>query len=510
MSNLIQFLRKNFDYIVLILFVGISVSAVFFHEPWRDEAQAWLIARDIMNPVGFLYQMRYEGTPPLWHLILVGLNILNLPYVSMAIVHLIIISLAAFVLIKYSKFSRLQKFLILFGYFFIYEYNFIARNYALSVLLLFVISALYSYRFEKKVWYLFFVGLLATTNSHSFIITGILTLFYTFELYWNSKENGLKLNLKSYLYLIIPAAFILVSYYLVRNPDDLMPFYKDWYFNIFQPQDFNRIATAFSIAFVPIPLFRIDFWNSSIFEGMPFFKALIAILCYFSALFVLRKSKRTLILYFLISSALILFFLVKAPLSNRHIGFLFISWIFCLSISPNIKDLFAKKSFENLFIYSILLLQLFSGFLAVSYDIQNPFSAAAETKDYFIKSEIPKENTLIATYPSYVAESVLPYLPAKTQFYYLEYEEFHSYMIWNTKYNNSLSLNDEQVLDRIQKVEGDYSVTYLVINHRISDPKVLEKFELVFESKWDIITDEERYFIYKSKNLAPSYAFNIN
>ena len=51
----------------------IYLAAVFFlvsrHENWRDEAQAWLLARDL-NVFQLISQMKYEGHPCLWHLIL--------------------------------------------------------------------------------------------------------------------------------------------------------------------------------------------------------------------------------------------------------------------------------------------------------------------------------------------------------------------------------------------------------------------------------------------------------
>jgi hypothetical protein len=40
------------------------------HEPWAGESQAWLIARDLDLKKIWFYELRYEGTPGLWHTIL--------------------------------------------------------------------------------------------------------------------------------------------------------------------------------------------------------------------------------------------------------------------------------------------------------------------------------------------------------------------------------------------------------------------------------------------------------
>ena len=61
-------------FVLSLLYVG------FRHEAWFDEAQAWLIARDD-TPWRILSQTaRYEGTPPLWHLLLWAPAHLGYPY----------------------------------------------------------------------------------------------------------------------------------------------------------------------------------------------------------------------------------------------------------------------------------------------------------------------------------------------------------------------------------------------------------------------------------------------
>ena len=63
-----------------LLYSTIVVLAVRRHEPWADEAQAWLIARDSTLVQLWTSLGRYEGTPPLWHTLLQALQGLGLPY----------------------------------------------------------------------------------------------------------------------------------------------------------------------------------------------------------------------------------------------------------------------------------------------------------------------------------------------------------------------------------------------------------------------------------------------
>lgn len=70
----IKFIEKikenKIDIIIFLIYAIVTfVITIIFHEKWRDEAQAWLIARDL-DFWGIIKQMTYEGHPPLWHFIL--------------------------------------------------------------------------------------------------------------------------------------------------------------------------------------------------------------------------------------------------------------------------------------------------------------------------------------------------------------------------------------------------------------------------------------------------------
>ena len=50
--------------LIFLAIVGVKFG---YHEQWKDEWQAWFLARDLNVPdlLGFLY---YEGHPALWYL----------------------------------------------------------------------------------------------------------------------------------------------------------------------------------------------------------------------------------------------------------------------------------------------------------------------------------------------------------------------------------------------------------------------------------------------------------
>ena len=70
------------------LFLGVSAFTASHHEMWRDEIQAWLIARDSGSIFELFAHLKYEGHPGLWHLFLMPLTRITHSPVIMQVFHL--------------------------------------------------------------------------------------------------------------------------------------------------------------------------------------------------------------------------------------------------------------------------------------------------------------------------------------------------------------------------------------------------------------------------------------
>ena len=121
---------------ITTLFLIVGGYGAAHHEMWRDEIQAWLLARDSTSVFDLLANMKYEGHPPLWHLCLMPLTRITHSPIIMQVFHLLIAATTVFLFTRYAPFHWIHKFLFAFGYFALYEYAIIARNYALGLLLI--------------------------------------------------------------------------------------------------------------------------------------------------------------------------------------------------------------------------------------------------------------------------------------------------------------------------------------------------------------------------------------
>jgi len=118
------------------------------HEPWRDEAQAWLLVRDT-SFIQLLAQIRYEGHPLTWYLLIMPLAKLGLPFVSMRILHFLIAAAVAAVVIFALKTNLPVKLCLLVATPFAYEYAAHARNYSIGILLILLLAVMYEKRYTK-------------------------------------------------------------------------------------------------------------------------------------------------------------------------------------------------------------------------------------------------------------------------------------------------------------------------------------------------------------------------
>src|SRR5258708_26703328 len=106
---------------IVALFAAITAFVAVHHETWRDEADAWLVVRDIglTHLVGW---SRHAGTPLLWYGFIAPLARGGLPYASQQWLHLAVAAAAVAIFIAYAPLSRLTKVLAVFSYFLAYDY----------------------------------------------------------------------------------------------------------------------------------------------------------------------------------------------------------------------------------------------------------------------------------------------------------------------------------------------------------------------------------------------------
>lgn len=156
--------------IVFVVYLCIVVFAGIHHEPWADEAQSWLIARDSNSLMDIFKAVKYEGTFATWHLIIKAFQLAGLDYDHIFVIP-IVFSAIGVILLFFTDAPLLAKVMLPFSYFVVYQNAVIARQYALVFPAMMLIVILYEKRFEMPVRYHLALFFLAMTSSYGVIIT---------------------------------------------------------------------------------------------------------------------------------------------------------------------------------------------------------------------------------------------------------------------------------------------------------------------------------------------------
>ena len=141
------------------------------HEPWADEAQSWLLARDASLTDLWGRLLHYEGTPGLWQTLLHALIRLGLSYSAYSYVSAVLGLVAVWLLLRYAPLPLFIRILLPFTYFLCYQYAAVARSYALVAPLLFAIAILYPQAQRRPVAMTILLCLLAGVSAHGWLIS---------------------------------------------------------------------------------------------------------------------------------------------------------------------------------------------------------------------------------------------------------------------------------------------------------------------------------------------------
>lgn len=193
-----------------LLFVGAH------HEPWFDESQAWLIARDSGLMEIVRERARYEGTPPLWHMLLWACIRAGLPFAQLHLVSAACALAGAAIILWRAPFPPLLRLGLVTSYFFAFQFGVVARSYALDLVLIPALASLFAARTQRPLLYGGLIGLLAMCNAHSFLVAGVLGL----EFAWALLRTGGWRDARGLGGAAIAAALGLLALYSAWQPAD--------------------------------------------------------------------------------------------------------------------------------------------------------------------------------------------------------------------------------------------------------------------------------------------------
>lgn len=158
-------------------YAALVAVGILWHEPWADEGQAWLLARDQGFWHLMLHALRYEGSPGLWHALLWVLARAHVGYVGMRWIAGLFALAGVYVLLRWSPFPLILKILLPLGFWLAYQDAVVARSYVLFAILAFPAAAMVramareegSKRRGSLMGLAVLLGLLSNLSVHGFV-----------------------------------------------------------------------------------------------------------------------------------------------------------------------------------------------------------------------------------------------------------------------------------------------------------------------------------------------------
>ena len=488
---------KKFELIIILIFSCFAFAGIYHHEIWLDEAHHWLLARDSVSIPDLIYNMRYDGHPALWNILLFGVSRFTHDPIGMQILNAAISIMAVFVFLKHSPFSKLEKTLFIFGYFILYEYSVISRNYSLVLFFLFLVIVQLSKVKKNYLMLGILLALLSNTHLFAFIISvGIVVYVGTNLILQNNGDimHGLKIG---FVLFLIGAILCILQI----NPPTNSPFLNK-YDGVISFSRINLALSSFVRAFIPISDFSSHhFWNSNFpLHYSQFLAALISIPIFFLPILLMPKKPASLLFYYF-SVAGILFFVYLTGLNSvRHFGIIYILFISAIWLSKTEVPINWNKSklinwlatiqskYDATIILSLFIIQASAGIITYSIDVIKPFSANKEAAD-FIATHFKNNYELITFHAP--TPGVCSYLQNKV--YLLEDKEWGSYIHWER--NLTMPLDEKKLLLRALDFAKKSQKKICLILYRqfeVKDP-ITKHFQLLKSVKSGIVKSEEFY-----------------
>lgn len=424
--------------IVAVTILGIWLTIVIFtetrHEFWRDEVRALSLARAATSPLDLFELTRYDGHPILWFLLLfIGKSIVDtqliLPIISISVAFAAVI-----IFLFFSPFPFWIRCLFIFNALSFYEYSVIARNYGISMLLMFAVAMIYRNRGQYPLLLASVLALLANTNVHSAILVCLITALWVCDTIIEQRTASVRVWSLS-LYLSFAIVFASVLLCVVSS----------------MPKE-NAILTSvydFSVR---------DLWSSfvdAVLRPGQTFSALmpkvlpllVSLLLYLAVLGLIHRPNLALTaLGSLIAFGL--FFRLGYGGSYRHQGLflvflLVLYWIYIESLKNDKAIKRIKYLLFNTGLYVAMLLLILWNVhkttVAVWGDINLEISSSKAFGEFLNTSKFYK-NAIIVPEPDYLLES-LPYY-AKNRIYLPRENRFGTTVSWTTEANYRLSLGE--------------------------------------------------------------------
>ncbi len=462
------------------LFLVTGAWASSNHEIWRDEWESWQWPRETESP---LELFRGPGTyvvhPKSWFVLMHLVSQISSDPSAMQAAHLIVAAAATFVFCYWGPFDWREKVCYSLGYYAVFEYGVIARNYSLGLLLLFITAAAFEVRKRSYIKLGALLFLCANTNVHASMIVSCLLGGLVLEALVDPRTRAAisvrRLDLATGV--LIGATGVWLAY-LQSAPPVAAPFWAG-------PQEtglnLDRLSWTLSLpwcAFVPIPDMTADAWWNTNFlathllpprvRGILFLMSLGILAVPFA---LLRRNRVQLTVWATGTAGILAFAYFLHSGSLRHHGHMFILFLLCLWLVRQGESLDSTREPEGQFsrrgeprwaarLFGLILCaQVLACSLAILSDWQRPFSNSRDAAGWIVANGW-KDGLIVGSHDVFTM-GIASWL--EKPFYSPETRHFSINSVWHGR--KSLGVSEDEVLRQVAFILTRFESKLLLVTN---------------------------------------------
>jgi len=419
---------------VLAVWLALVVFTTAHHEFWRDEVRAWSLARAAGTPFDLYHLIQYDGHPVLWYVLLfTGTSIVDSPLV-LPIASILVAFAAAALFMFAAPFPLWLRTVVIFTALAAFEYSVMARNYGISMLLMFLAAVLYRTRATHPYRLAAALALLANTNVHSTMFAGLVAGAWGLEIAAGQWKGRIAPDVSRYLPLgvVLAGAIVALAFAMPRQSTTLAPGHQ-------------RLATGDVLQAVRGAVIRPDETFPDLIPG--WVRPKVAILLLYGAIVGLFLRPPLLLAALGAQLALGMFFRLIYPGWYRHQGLylmflLFLYWILIESAGTQALRRIPRLVFRGgLYgaLLSLLALDVMRAPGVIRADIAEARSAS-RAFGAFLTASAQYRDAVIVAEPDFMMES-LPFY-ASNPIYLPRERRFSPTVSWTTASQAHLTLGD--------------------------------------------------------------------
>jgi hypothetical protein len=471
------------------------------HEMWRDEIHFWTVARLARGFWDLVAGDRiYDGHPPLWYWYLRVWTWFTQSAAGIHIATVVAAMAAAVLFVRFAPFPRYLKVLLLFSYYFGFEYTVMSRNYVLGWTFACLFCALYHPIRARYLGLAVAIVLLSLSSFYGLVMGMILLAFVVLNQPRFSLSSAAGAAPREFAIIASPRLLVtlavsvagIVFCVLTVSPPDPNPFSPAFVFESIKLSALPAMAFRFVAGVLPWRLFTMsEFWAMSptFWPATSPWPPYVGGGLLLVMLLALYPSWRLMLVYLVGVAGMEIFQQARHEGVARHWGHYFLCFIVVDWLS---RTTFPRRSrwLSTVLLTGLCAIQVQAFVIATIIDTRNSFSGGCETAAFIERAGL--QDLPLVGGPDYNVSTVAGYL--RRPFYAAETDEVNETVVFHAR-RRAFSAAD--LMGRAIQISRDRkSPVVLVSAYPLPEPPPGITRQRLFSSRVSTIRDET-FDVYK-------------